>query len=171
MQTESEDDQKKIKYSPKAKRKNIASKSKTKRLIKNVRTLQKKMKKDHQISEVTAVDDQEMEDEVIKSPVRSIESADTCEESSQDTIEKNNSDSDISIMNSESDNSDFEFDSSNDSSWTRQEDKVILQMFKEYGDGEHIYKNIQQVLSKRTVNEIRQRFRLLLSLLQEMSHI
>lgn len=105
-----------------------------------------------------------------KSPARSIES---CEETSQDTLEKNSDSSISEIENSDSENSDFDqnFGNQNNEDWTRHEDKVILQMFKEYGDGEHIYKNIQQVLSKRTVNEIRQRFRLLLSLLQEMSHI
>lgn len=105
----------------------------------------------------------------LKSPGRSVESADTAEESSQDTI---GCDSDISLIESVSDNSeDSAQENADDSSWTRQEDKVILQMFKEYGDGEHIYKNIQAVLSKRTVVDIRQRFRLLLSLLQEMSHV
>lgn len=126
----------------------------------------------------TAESENEVTEWDVKSPGHSIESMDTCEESSQDTIGPQNSDNDsdndsiieVESVSENSDDSEDNIDGEN-SAWTRHEDKIILQMFQENGDGEVMYKKIQQSLTNRTVNEIKQRFNVLMSLLKQMSDV
>lgn len=110
----------------------------------------------------------------LKSPGHSTESLDTCEESSQDTIHQPNSDNDsdesIGEVESVSDGSEESGkDDDNDrSSWTRNEDKIILQMFQQHTDNDVILSKIQELLSNRSITEIKQRFNILLSLLKKI---
>lgn len=114
--------------------------------------------------------------DVKTSPGPSIESVDTCEESSQDTIPAQGSESDDSIEvesvisdNSDDSNDDTLTEHENTHSWTRDEDKVILETFQQSGEEQKAFKAIQQRLPDRTILEIRQRFHVLMSLLQEMA--
>lgn len=54
-------------------------------------------------------------------------------------------------------------------SWTREEDKVILQAFQQESDTEQTFNKINQRLSNRTVEEIQTRFQVLMQLLKEMT--
>lgn len=114
----------------------------------------------------------------LKSPGHSTESMDTCEESSQDTIHRPNSDNDSdndSIVEVES-ISDGSEESGKDEdnehgTWTRNEDKIILQMFQQHGDVETLFEKIQQSLTNRTIADIKQRFNILLSLLKKIKSV
>ncbi|XP_008195801.2 uncharacterized protein mute [Tribolium castaneum] len=53
--------------------------------------------------------------------------------------------------------------------WSREEDKTILQAFKERSDNEETFKHISEVLQNRSVAEIKNRFHKLMSLLQKMA--
>lgn len=120
--------------------------------------------------------------DVKTSPGHSVESMDTCEESSQDTIDGPASESDndsiteevesVISENSEDSNSQHDdtlVETEASQSWTRDEDKIILQTFQERGDTPDVFNDIQKALPNRTVTEIRQRFHTLMSLLQEMA--
>lgn len=54
-------------------------------------------------------------------------------------------------------------------SWTREEDKIILQAFKQSKDNEETFKQIAETLKKRTVSDIKNRFDKLMSLLSQMA--
>ncbi|XP_063919248.1 uncharacterized protein LOC135134483 isoform X2 [Zophobas morio] len=54
-------------------------------------------------------------------------------------------------------------------SWTREEDKIILQAFRQSNNNEETFKQISKVLQNRSVVEIKSRFHKLMSLLQEMA--
>lgn len=110
------------------------------------------------------------------SPGHSVESMDTCEESSQDSLPVQGSESDDSIIlqevesdNSEDSNEEMSTEHENSQTWNRDEDKVILQTFQKNGDSQNVFKEIQHLLPGRSVPEIRQRFHILMGLLQEMS--
>ncbi|RZF46058.1 hypothetical protein LSTR_LSTR004771 [Laodelphax striatellus] len=56
-----------------------------------------------------------------------------------------------------------------ESSWTREEDKVILQTFQQDGDSDKIFTKINAVLPLRSIPEIRSRFQVLMQLLNQMA--
>ncbi|XP_022189621.2 GON-4-like protein [Nilaparvata lugens] len=56
-----------------------------------------------------------------------------------------------------------------ESSWTREEDKVILQTFQQDGDSDKIFTKINAVLPLRSLSEIRSRFQVLMQLLNQMA--
>lgn len=85
-----------------------------------------------------------------------------CEESSQDNCE---SDSNSSISSNAHSQSDTNI--GDDLTWTREEDKIILQTFQKENDKEHAYSSIAKKLTNRTVPQIRNRFQTLMTLLME----
>ncbi|XP_067001212.2 GON-4-like protein [Anabrus simplex] len=56
-------------------------------------------------------------------------------------------------------------------SWTREEDKIILQMFQMECNAEQTFQKISQHLSQRSVDEIRERFSTLMNLLEQMTGV
>lgn len=98
-----------------------------------------------------------------------------CEETSQDNI---NSDSEDSVeemeIESTSSNSPGASENSNtgeEISWSRDEDKVILQTLQSEGGTEDAFKLISECLENRTVTQVKQRFNTLLSLIRKMTDI
>ncbi|XP_044264202.1 uncharacterized protein LOC123011021 [Tribolium madens] len=87
------------------------------------------------------------------------ESATECFESSQDAT---NTDSDEAVGSTN-------VSGPQSVSWSREEDKIILQAFRERSDDEENFKHISQVLQNRSVAEIKNRFHKLMSLLQQMA--
>lgn len=91
-------------------------------------------------------------------------------ETSQDNI---NTDSDCSTENinspahlhSENSNS----NPGDDASWTRDEDKIILETFRREGDKEETYQQIANLLENRSVESVKSRFQRLFNILQEMA--
>lgn len=54
-------------------------------------------------------------------------------------------------------------------SWTRDEDKIILETFRSMGNTEEAFQYMSNLLENRTVPEIKCRFEMLICLLQEMA--
>ncbi|KAJ8976865.1 hypothetical protein NQ317_014260 [Molorchus minor] len=86
-----------------------------------------------------------------------------CEESSQDNCE---SDSNSSVSSSNN-HSQSDSNLGDESSWKREEDKIILETFQKENDKEHAFKTIADQLKNRTVPQISNRFQTLMTLLLE----
>lgn len=54
-------------------------------------------------------------------------------------------------------------------SWTRDEDKIILETFQKENNKDQAFQHISELLENRTVAQIKQRFETLMNLLQEMA--
>lgn len=93
-----------------------------------------------------------------------------CEESSQDNI---NTESDDSIEMDSLSNSPVHSDNSNsntfEETWTRDEDKIILETFQKGINKDEAFARIAKSLENRTVSQIKQRFQMLMNLLQKMA--
>lgn len=85
-----------------------------------------------------------------------------CEESSQDNCESD-SNSSISSMNNQSQSD----SNTEECSWKREEDKIILETFQKENDKEHAFIIIADQLKNRTVPQISNRFQTLMTLLLE----
>ncbi|CAH0551760.1 unnamed protein product [Brassicogethes aeneus] len=86
-----------------------------------------------------------------------------CEESSQDNCESD-SNSSVSSCNAHSQS---DSNTGEDTSWRRDEDKIILETFQKENDKEHAFLLIAKQLQNRTVSQIRSRFQTLMTLLME----
>lgn len=53
--------------------------------------------------------------------------------------------------------------------WSRDEDKIILQTFRQSSNNEATFEQISKLLPNRTLVEIKSRFHKLMSLLQQMA--
>ncbi|XP_072389073.1 uncharacterized protein mute isoform X1 [Diabrotica undecimpunctata] len=87
-----------------------------------------------------------------------------CEESSQDNCESDSNSSTSSIINTQQSYADV---LSHNSSWKREEDKIILEVFQTENDKDHAFKAIANQLQDRTVDEIKARFDTLMDLLMK----
>ncbi|CAH1164288.1 unnamed protein product [Phaedon cochleariae] len=83
-----------------------------------------------------------------------------CEESSQDNCESDSNSSVSSFTNQEQS---YKLSSS----WRREEDKVILEVFQKENDKDNAFRIIAGELKNRTVDEIKSRFNVLMKLLME----
>lgn len=95
-----------------------------------------------------------------------------CEESSQDNIntETDESPEEIeSLSNSPVHSENSNSNPSEDVSWTRDEDKTILETLRKEGGKEEAFICISEMLKHRTVSQIKDRFRTLMNLLQKMT--
>lgn len=97
--------------------------------------------------------------------------AEFCEESSQDnmtdceeSIEETES---IPSIHSENSNS----NPCDETSWTREEDKIILETFQREGRNKEVFEQIATILKSRSSTQIKQRFQILLNLLQQMKEV
>lgn len=84
-----------------------------------------------------------------------------CEESSQDNC-GSDSNSSVSSCNAHS-----QSDVNDEICWKREEDKIILETFKQENEKEEAFKIIAHQLKNRTVSQIRNRFQMLLNLIME----
>nr|XP_022899665.1 uncharacterized protein LOC111413068 [Onthophagus taurus] len=80
-------------------------------------------------------------------------------ETSQDNV---NTDSDTSIDSQENVNI--------NESWTKDEDKTILETLQKEGHREETFVKIAELLKSRSVDKIKERFQLLMRLIQEMAN-
>lgn len=107
------------------------------------------------------------------SPEHSAESeSEFCEESSQDNINTETDDSAEeleSLSNSPVHSENSNSNTSEEISWTRDEDKVILETLQKEGDKEDTFTHIAEILGNRTVFQIKERFHTLMSLLKKMT--
>ncbi|XP_028155473.1 uncharacterized protein LOC114349332 isoform X2 [Diabrotica virgifera virgifera] len=87
-----------------------------------------------------------------------------CEESSQDNCESDSNSSTSSIINTPQSYADV---LSHNSSWKREEDKIILEGFQTENDKDRAFKAIANQLRNRTVDEIKARFDTLMDLLMK----
>lgn len=100
-----------------------------------------------------------------------------CEESSQDNINTETDDSELESLsnspvhseNSNSNNTFEEVGAAAALSWSREEDKIILETFQREESKEEAFARISEKLSDRSVAQIRQRFQTLMELLQKMA--
>lgn len=74
-------------------------------------------------------------------------------------------DSILSPVHSENSNN----STSDDITWTREEDRIILQTFQTEGNNKETFKHVAEILGNRTVEQIKTRFYRLINLLQEMA--
>lgn len=86
-----------------------------------------------------------------------------CEESSQDNCESD-SNSSISSCNIQSQS---DSNAGDEGSWTREEDKIILETFRRENDKETSFRLIADQLKNRSVSEIRNRFETLMRILMK----
>lgn len=86
-----------------------------------------------------------------------------CEESSQDNCESD-SNSSVSSYNIQSQS---DSNAGDEGSWTREEDKIILETFKRENDKETSFKLIADELKNRSVPQIRNRFETLMTFLMQ----
>ncbi|KAI4468523.1 yy1 associated protein-related [Holotrichia oblita] len=91
-------------------------------------------------------------------------------ETSQDNI---NTDSDCSAENLTSPihlhNENSNSNNCEEISWTKEEDKIILETFRRDGDKEETFQQIANSLENRSVTNVKSRFRTLLNIIQQMA--
>ncbi|KAK9701167.1 Myb-like DNA-binding domain [Popillia japonica] len=91
-------------------------------------------------------------------------------ETSQDNI---NTDSDCSAENLTSPthlhNENSNSNNCEEISWTKEEDKIILETFRRDGDKEETFQKISSSLENRSVSNVKNRFRTLLNIIQQMA--